>query len=67
LLSLKQDHKDAAKLAQEAWAWLEMQGQLLVKDGQTIERKEDNLRELKQQAQTFLDNQLPILRSAGIA
>jgi SAM-dependent methyltransferase len=67
LLSLMQGHQDAAKLAEQAWVWFEMQGQLLVKDGQTIKTKEENLSELNQQAQAFLDKQLPILRSAGIA
>jgi molybdopterin converting factor small subunit len=67
LMSRMQGETEPAKWADQAWGWLKMQGQLLVKDGQTIESEEDNLRELNEQAQTFLEQQLPILQSAGIA
>ena len=39
----------------------------LIKDGKTLERPEDNLAELVQQAQAFADKQLPVLRALQVA
>lgn len=67
LLSLSRGKKEPKQWAEDAWLWLEMQGQRLVKEGQTLQSKEDNLKELTQQAETFAQKQLPILKSAKVA
>ena len=66
LLSMANGKKDPKQWADDAWQWLEMQGQRLLKDGQTLQSKEDNLKELNEQAATFATKQLPILKSAKI-
>jgi len=53
--------------AQHAWEILAAQGQRLLKEGKPIESVEDNLAELKQQATSFANNQLPILQALGVA
>ena len=67
LLSLAKGKKEPKQWAEDAWQWLEMQGQRLLKDGQTLQSKEDNLKELNEQATAFATKQLPILKSAKIA
>lgn len=59
--------RTADDLAQNVWQILAAQGQRIVKEGQTLETQEDNLRELAHQAQTFIDTRLPILRALLIA
>ena len=66
LLSLSQGKKEPKQWAEDAWQWLEIQGQRLRKEGKTLETKEDNLKELLEQADTFAKKQLPILKSARV-
>lgn len=66
LLSLSKGKKDPKQWAEDAWQWLEMQGQRLLKEGRTLESKEDNLKELTEQAESFSKKQLPILKSAKV-
>ncbi|UOD50411.1 methyltransferase regulatory domain-containing protein [Orrella daihaiensis] len=66
LLSLASGKKEPKQWAEDAWHWLEIQGQRLLKEGKTLETKEDNLKELTEQAQTFATKQLPILKSAKV-
>lgn len=67
LLARTQGHKTPADWAQFAWNILAAQGQRLLKDGKTLESAEDNLAEFTQQAQTFAEKQLPILKALQIA
>jgi SAM-dependent methyltransferase len=50
-----------------AWQILAAQGQKLIRDGVTIDNPEENLSELRQQAKTFADKQLPVLKALGVA
>lgn len=67
LLARSKNHQQPAEWAEFAWNILSMQGQKLVKDGKTIESKEDNMAELVSQAKAFSDKQLPALQALRIA
>lgn len=61
LLALDQGRKTPEDIAQFVWQILSAQGQLIVKDGATLQAPQDNLNELTQQATQFLQKQLTIL------
>ena len=67
LLAMSQGKKQPADLAAHVWQILATQGQKIVKEGKTLETAEENIAELTEQAQTFADKQLPILKALGIA
>lgn len=62
-----QGKKQPAEWAQGVWQMLAAQGQKIVKDGKTLETAEENLAELTEQAKTFAQKQLPVLRALQIA
>lgn len=66
LLSRSSGKQEPQQWAEDTWQWLEMQGQRLLKEGKTLQTKEDNLKELTEQAENFSKKQLPILKSAGV-
>ena len=67
LLARQQGHKQPADWAQSVWGVLQAQGQRLLKEGKTLETAEEHLTELTQQAQSFADKQLPILKALQVA
>lgn len=67
LHALSQGKKQPAEWAQYVWQTIATQGQKLVKEGKTLEAAEENLAELTQQATTFAEKQLPILKALQIA
>lgn len=67
LLARFQGQTEPEQWAQSAWSQLAMQKQRIVKNGTVIETDEENLAELRQQAQEFVEKQLPILIALGIA
>lgn len=67
LMAIQQGKQKPADWAQFVWGILAIQGQLLFKEGKTLEAAEDNLAELTAQAQTFAQKQLPILKALLIA
>jgi hypothetical protein len=67
LLGIRQGHKTADDLASFTWKLLESQGQKIVKEGKALEQVDENVAELKSQAQTFLDRSLPILTALHIS
>ena len=67
LMAMQQGRKTPDDWAQFVWAILAEQGQLLFKEGRTLETAEENIAELTGQAQTFADKQLPILQALQIA
>ena len=67
LLSLAQGKNQPAEWAQATWQILAAQGQKLLKEGKALETDRENLAELTEQAQTFADKQLPILKALQIA
>ena len=66
LLALSQGKQLPAQWAQLAWATLAVHNEKILKEGKALETAEENLAELTQQAQTFADRQLPILKALGI-
>ena len=67
LLSLQRGKKRPEDWATETWAILAAQNQRLLKEGKTLESREENLAELTAQAQIFSDKHLPILKALQIA
>ncbi len=66
LLAISQGKKQPADLAVYVWQVLAMQGQKIIKEGKMLEAIEDNIEELTVQASTFIEKQLPILKSLQI-
>ncbi len=60
------NHKTASALAEYVWKILASQGQRVVKDGKPLESQQENLAELKLQAENYLEKQVPLLRSLGV-
>lgn len=67
LLALSHGKKQPAEWAHVVWQILAAQGQKLVKERKTLETPEENIAELVEQAQTFAEKQLPILKALQIA
>ena len=53
-------------LAKEVWNVLNSQGQYLIVEGKRLETEKENLDELKQQAKTFTEKTLPVLKALGV-
>ena len=66
LLAISQGKKQPADLAVYVWQVLAMQGQKIIKEGKMLEAIEDSIEELTVQASTFIEKQLPILKSLQI-
>lgn len=60
LLGTVSGHKSAEALASFVWGILQPQGQRMLKEGKPIENAEENLAELKRQADSFVADLLPV-------
>lgn len=67
LLARTQGKKQPLEWAQFVWQLLAAQGKKIIKEGKALETADDNLLELHKQAQSFAENQVPILKALGIA
>jgi SAM-dependent methyltransferase len=67
LLARQLGHKDPAAWASFVWNLLQAQGQRLLKEGKPLQTPEDNLTELKDQAQAFAAKALLVLQGVGVA
>jgi len=67
LLAISQNKKEPIECAQMVWQILSAQGQNLIKDGKTLESKEENIAELTAEASVFIKKQLPVLKALQIA
>ena len=67
LLARSQGLRTPEEWARFTWQQLDMQGQRLVKDGQTLNTAEENLASLETQAREFAEKSLPILKTLQIA
>lgn len=67
LLALSQGKKQPADWANFVWTILNAQGQRIQKEGKIIESPEENLAELNDQAKSFAEKQLPIMKALRIA
>ena len=66
LLALGQGKKKPAGWAQASWEILAQQGQKIIKEGKPLDSAEENLAELTVQANSFAENQLPVLKALQI-
>src|SRR5262245_33482672 len=66
LLARQRGEKTPEKMASSVWQVLSAQGHRVLKDGTALQSEQENLAELKQQAETFLDKQMPIMKALGI-
>jgi len=66
LLSVQQGRKEPADWAKDVWAIINSQGQRLVKEGKPIETAEENIAELRKQAEEFSKKQLSIIKSLQV-
>jgi len=67
LLARMNGKKTPEEWAAATWQFVMAQGQKLVKEGRSLETAEDNLAELTDQARTFAQKQLPILKALQVA
>ncbi|MDY8108853.1 class I SAM-dependent methyltransferase [Fulvimarina sp. 2208YS6-2-32] len=67
LKALFDGKKSPDEWASFVWQVLSAQNQRILKDGRTLETAEENLSELKVQADTFSEKQLPVLKSLQVA
>jgi SAM-dependent methyltransferase len=67
LQSLLQGKLNPSDWAHDAWSIISAQGQHLMKEGKKLATSEENLAVLVEQANTFAEKQLPILRALQIA
>lgn len=67
LLALSQGHKRPEDWANYVWQILRVQGQKIIKDGETLDGDDENLTELNKEANGFANKQLPILKALQIA
>lgn len=66
LLARNMGKKQSAEWAHLVWTVLQAQGKRIVKDGKTLESAEENLTDLKRQADEFAEKRLPILKALHI-
>lgn len=67
LLALQQNRKTPEEWANFVWQILQSQGQAIIKTGELLKTPEENLAELREQAQNFADKLLPIYKALLIA
>ncbi|WP_282092980.1 class I SAM-dependent methyltransferase [Epibacterium ulvae] len=66
LLARSEGHETPDSWAQLAWTILAPQGQRLLKEGEILEKDEDNIAELQYRAERFATQKLPVLQGLGI-
>ena len=66
LAAYKAGRKTPEDFAHYVWEIIAAQGQKLLIDGAALETEEDNLRELLEQAKTFHDKSLVIMRGLKV-
>jgi hypothetical protein len=66
LLAIEQGLKKPAEWAEFAWQLLSSQGQLMIKDGKTLESAEENIAAHTVAAEKFKKVRLPLLKSLGV-
>ncbi|NNU36026.1 methyltransferase domain-containing protein [Rhizobium sophorae] len=66
ILGLREGKTDADSLANHVWEFLDSIGERLVRDGQSIESRDANLKELRGSAVKFLRSSRPLLEALQI-
>jgi len=67
LLAMSKGKKQPNDWALFVWQILAAQGQKIIKEGKALETGEENIKELTEQAVSFFEKQLPILKALQIA
>ena len=62
ILAIKNGKKQPDEWAAFAWSILAAQNQRVIKEGKVLEKPEENLAELTEQARLFGDSQLPVMK-----
>jgi SAM-dependent methyltransferase len=65
-LAITQGQKQPADWVKFVWQILAAQGQSLLKEGKALATPDENLAELTEQAKTFAEKQLPLLKALGV-
>ena len=66
LLAFSQGKKQPGDWMQSVLALLVAKGEMIIKEGKTLETPEENLAELNQQATTFATKQRPIIKALQV-
>jgi len=66
ILSIRNGSTNQDQWVKEAWNILSAQGERLLKNGVAVESEEENLAELRSQADNFKDKRIHVLRALGI-
>ncbi|RWI50298.1 MAG: methyltransferase domain-containing protein [Mesorhizobium sp.] len=66
MLALEQGKGTAQDLACFVWEFLDGVGERLIKDGQRVEAKEENIKEFTAMANTFLNRKRPLLQALAV-
>jgi len=66
LLAFLQGKKDPSEWPEFVWSDISSRGQKMIRDGKALESPEENLEELREQAQKFASIQLPILKALQV-
>lgn len=66
ILARSQGRKTPEEWVQFVWQILSSQGQLILKDGRTLQTVEENIAELRFQASEFVEKKFPVLKATGI-
>ncbi len=66
LQSMRDGRKKPAEWAEATWQNLVQQGQKILKDGKALESNDDNIAELNEQAVSFQNKNLPVLKALQI-
>jgi SAM-dependent methyltransferase len=67
LLARRQGRKQPVEWAEHSWQMLSAQNQRLVREGKALMTAEENVAELKDQAKSFSEERLPLLKALEIA
>lgn len=66
LLGLSKGLKQPSELSKFVWQILSSQGQRILKEGNRLETGEENIKELLEQANVFVEKQIPILKALQV-
>ena len=66
ILALNEGKKEPEEWVQYAWQVLQLQDRKIVKKGLTLEAPEENLTELRAEANAFAEKRVKFLKSAGV-
>ncbi|MER9408695.1 MULTISPECIES: hypothetical protein [unclassified Mesorhizobium] len=66
MLALEQGKQSAEDLADFVWEFLDSVGERLVRNGQRVEEKDENIKEFTTMANAFLTRKRPLLQALAV-